>query len=65
VEVETRDGRSLSGRMVENTDTRVKLISAGPKEDIIARSDIASLRVSTVSVMPEGLEQMPDADFRN
>ncbi len=65
VEVETKDGRSLSGRMVENTDTRVRLISAGPKEDVIAKSDIASLRVSQMSVMPEGLEQMPDADFRN
>ena len=65
VEVETKDGRSLSGRMVENTDTRVKLISAGPKEDVIAKSDIASLRVSQMSVMPEGLEQMPDTDFRN
>ncbi len=63
--VDTKDGRSLSGRMVENSDTRVRLLSAGPKEEIIARSDIASLRVSTMSVMPEGLEQMPDADFRN
>jgi putative membrane-bound dehydrogenase-like protein len=65
VEVETRDGRSLSGRMIENTDTRVKLISAGPREDVIARSDIASMRTTQMSVMPEGLEQMPDADFRN
>jgi putative membrane-bound dehydrogenase-like protein len=65
VEVETKDGRSLSGRMVEDTATRVKLLSAGPKEEVIARSDIASLRVSELSVMPEGLEQMPDADFRN
>ncbi len=65
VEVETRDGRSLGGRMVENTDTRVRLLSAGPKEEVIAKSDIASMRVTEMSVMPEGLEQMPDADFRN
>ncbi|MBI5801024.1 MAG: c-type cytochrome [Verrucomicrobia bacterium] len=65
VEVETKDGRSLSGRMVENTDTRVRLLSAGPKEDVVAKSDIAKLRVSELSVMAEGLEQMPDADFRN
>jgi hypothetical protein len=32
---------------------------------VIAKSDIASRRVSELSVMPEGLEQMPDADFRN
>jgi putative heme-binding domain-containing protein len=65
VEVETRDGRSVSGRLVENTNTRVKLLSPGPKEEVIAKSDIATLRVSELSVMPEGLEQMPDADFRN
>ena len=65
VEVETKDGRSLSGRMVENTDSHVKLLSIGPKEDVIPKPDIVSLRVSQLSVMPEGLEQMPDADFRN
>src|SRR5207244_255953 len=65
VEVETKDGRSLSGRLVEDTATRVKLLSAGPKEEVLAKSDLASMRVSELSVMPEGLEQMPDADFCN
>jgi putative heme-binding domain-containing protein len=65
VEVETKDGRSLSGRMVENTDIRIKLLAAGPKEEVVAKSDIASTRISELSVMPEGLEQMPDNDFRN
>ncbi|NBV21851.1 MAG: dehydrogenase [Proteobacteria bacterium] len=65
VEITTKDDRSISGRMVENTDTRVRILSAGPKEDVVAKSDIAKLRVSELSVMPEGLEQMPDADFRN
>ena len=65
VEIETKDGRNVSGRMVEDTETRVKLLASGPKEEVIARSDIASLRVSELSVMPEGLEQMTDADFRN
>jgi len=65
VQVETNDGRSLSGRLVEESDSSIKLLSSGPKEDVIAKSDIASRRVSELSVMPEGLEQMPDADFRN
>lgn len=65
VEVETKDGRNVSGRLVEDTDTRVRLLAAGPKEEVIAKSDIASMRVSELSVMPEGLEQMPDEDFRN
>ena len=65
VEVETKDGRNLSGRIVEDTDTRVKLLSSGPKEEVVAKSDIARMRISELSVMPEGLEQMLDADFRN
>ncbi|MCI0535980.1 MAG: hypothetical protein L0Z50_12210 [Verrucomicrobiales bacterium] len=65
VEVETKDGRSVSGRLVEDTDTRVKLLSTGPKEEVVAKSEIASRRVSELSVMPEGLEQMSEADFRN
>jgi putative heme-binding domain-containing protein len=65
VQIETKDGRSLSGRLVEETDSEIKLLSAGPKEEVVAKSDIASRRVSELSVMPEGLEQMPDADFRN
>jgi putative membrane-bound dehydrogenase-like protein len=65
VMIETKDGRSVSGRLVESTDARVKLLSSGPKEEVVARSDIESLRVSELSVMPEGLEQIPDKDFRN
>jgi putative membrane-bound dehydrogenase-like protein len=65
VEVETKDGRTVNGRLVEDTNLRVKLVSAGPKEEVIAKSDIASMRVTEMSVMPEGLEQMPEADFRN
>jgi putative membrane-bound dehydrogenase-like protein len=65
VEVETKDGRNVSGRLVEDTESRIKLLSAGPKEEVIAKSDIASKRVSELSVMPEGLENMPDEDFRN
>ena len=65
VEVETKDGRSVSGRLIEDTTSRVRLLSSGPKEEVISKSDIAQLRVGELSVMPEGLEQMPDADFRN
>ena len=65
VEIETKDGRSISGRMVENSATRIRLLSAGPKEETIAKAEVASMRISELSVMPEGLEQMPDADFRN
>ncbi len=65
VEIETKDDRSLSGRLVENSAAHVKLIAAGPTEYVIARSDIASMKISERSVMPEGLEQQPDDDFRD
>ncbi len=65
VEAELKDGRTVSGRLAEENETRIRLLSAGPKEDILARSDIANLRVSPISLMPEGLEQMPEGDFRN
>lgn len=64
-EIETKDGRSLSGRVVEQSDNRVKLLSQGPKEEVIARSQIASMRTSELSLMPEGLEQIPDNDLRD
>ena len=64
-EIETKDGRVLSGRVIEKTDTHLKLLSSGPKEDVVARSEIAAMRTSEMSLMPEGLEQQPDADFRN
>ncbi|HEY2952157.1 MAG TPA: PVC-type heme-binding CxxCH protein, partial [Verrucomicrobiae bacterium] len=70
-EVELKDGRILNGRIVEDSPTRLKLVASGPTEHIIARSDIAtsdgkpSIRTSELSLMPEGLEQMPDAEFRN
>ena len=64
-EIETKDGRIVNGRVVEDTDTRVRLLAAGPKEEVIAKSEIAKMRTSELSLMPEGLEQMPDADFRN
>jgi putative membrane-bound dehydrogenase-like protein len=70
-EVELKDETVLSGRVIEETGTRLKLIASGPVEHTIAKSDIAlangkpKIRKLDLSLMPEGLEQMPDADFRN
>lgn len=65
VEVTTRDDRTIAGRMIENTEARVRLLVLGGKEEAIAKSDIQNVRVSELSVMPEGLEQISDEDFRN
>lgn len=70
-EIELKDDRVLSGRIVEESPTRIRLVAAGPTEHIISPSDIAlkdgkpKRRTLDVSLMPEGLENMSDADFRN
>jgi putative heme-binding domain-containing protein len=64
--IETKDGDTHSGRLVEDTDQYVKLLSAGPKEDVIQKKDIKERRTSHKSVMPEGFEQiLKDDEFRD
>ena len=63
--VETHDDRTFSGRVIEETETYVKLLAAGPLEQVVRKKDIASRETTPSSLMPEGLEQMPDQDFRD
>ena len=65
VEIETKDDRVVSGRLAEETPNQVRMLMAGPREEIIPRSEIASIRKLDMSVMPEGLEQLPDGDLRD
>jgi putative heme-binding domain-containing protein len=65
VVVTTKDERLVSGRLTEDTPERLTLLSAGPKEETVARADVETVNVTPQSVMPEGLEQMPEEDFRN
>ncbi|HEU0010039.1 MAG TPA: PVC-type heme-binding CxxCH protein [Verrucomicrobiae bacterium] len=70
-EVELKDGTSLTGRIVEDSPSRLKLLASGPIEHVLAKSDIAvengkpKIRTSQLSLMPEGLEVLPDKDFRD
>jgi putative heme-binding domain-containing protein len=63
--VDTRDGRTLNGRLIDETDSRITLVNVGATEIVIAKDDIESRTVSELSLMPEGLEQIPDTDFRD
>jgi putative membrane-bound dehydrogenase-like protein len=56
-EVETTDGRSLHGIVRNETSTSLSVAQANGLEEKILRSEIKSLRASTLSLMPEGLEQ--------
>ncbi|MFM1769471.1 MAG: hypothetical protein RJA22_2000 [Verrucomicrobiota bacterium] len=69
--VELKDGSVLTGRIVENSPSRLKLLASGPVEHVIPRDDIAveagqpKVTTSQFSLMPEGLEAIPDKDFRD
>ncbi|MGK0200295.1 MAG: putative heme-binding domain-containing protein, partial [Yoonia sp.] len=56
-EIETKDDRSLSGLLLNETPDSVTLQQAGDLRHIISRSDITELRASSLSLMPEGIEQ--------
>ena len=56
-QIETKDGRSLSGVVKAESSTSLTLAQGGGLEEKILRSDIAEIRASNLSLMPEGLEQ--------
>jgi putative heme-binding domain-containing protein len=55
--VQTHDGRTFTGVISTETATSVTFRQAENKTETLARTDIASLRSTGVSLMPEGLEQ--------
>jgi putative membrane-bound dehydrogenase-like protein len=62
--LETKDDRSLSGIVSAETATTLTLIQSGGGQESILRSEIASMRASGLSLMPEGLEQaIPPQDL--
>jgi putative heme-binding domain-containing protein len=63
--IETKDDQLLTGRLVEENEDQVKLLAQGAVEHAVRRKDIKKLRTENLSVMPEGLEDMPEQDFRN
>jgi len=56
-QVETKDGRSLSGIVRGETAGGLTLVQGGGVRETILRSDLKEMRASTLSLMPEGLEQ--------
>jgi len=53
--IETRDGRSLSGVVVDQDSTVVVVRAADGQDTTIRREEIQELRHSQLSLMPEGL----------
>lgn len=65
ISVSTKDGRTLAGRIVEDTPGHVKLLGAGGAAQIVSRDQIASLTNTKQSLMPMGFGNLPDAAFRD
>lgn len=55
--VETKDGQTLAGLVTENSDQRVVLKTQGGKEVVVAKEDVEAIQRSSVSLMPEKLEE--------
>src|SRR5580765_4249797 len=55
--VQAADGRIVTGLLVEDSAQRVVLKVQGGKLETIAREDVDAMKVSELSLMPEGLEK--------
>lgn len=53
--VEMKDGRSLSGLLVEQSDAALTLLDAQNQRTVLNRNDVKSVSASSTSLMPEGL----------
>jgi putative heme-binding domain-containing protein len=56
-QVETADGRELSGLILSETAASITLRQAQGLEETISRTNIKSLTASQLSLMPDGVEQ--------
>ncbi len=54
--VDTKDDRALTGLVTDETATGLTLAQANSVKDKLLRSDVKTLRPSSLSLMPEGIE---------
>jgi putative membrane-bound dehydrogenase-like protein len=65
-DVETTDGRSLTGLVVESNPKTVTLVDAKNERTVLARSKIERMTASPVSLMPEKvLDELADQEVRD
>jgi putative heme-binding domain-containing protein len=58
--VDTKDGRTLTGLLASESANSVTLKRSEGATDTVLRGDIAKMRSTGLSIMPEGLEQQLD-----
>ncbi|MGI8602179.1 MAG: PVC-type heme-binding CxxCH protein [Verrucomicrobiales bacterium] len=63
--VTTKDGRTLGGRLIEDTPSQVALLALGGRREVLARDQIAEMTNTGQSMMPLGFGALPDDQFRS
>ncbi len=63
--ITTKDGRTLAGRIVEDTPTQVTLLGIGGSREVVPTADIATKEDTGLSLMPMGFGSLPDDQFRS
>jgi putative heme-binding domain-containing protein len=60
--VVTKDGRNLTGLIVENNERRVVIRMPGDSQETVPRNNVEYTRLSKLSMMPEGVENVFSKD---
>ncbi len=61
-----RDGRVLTGLVIEEDDRTLTLIDGNRQKTVVPRDGVEEARVSEVSLMPEGLlDKLTDGQIRD
>jgi putative membrane-bound dehydrogenase-like protein len=61
----TTDGRTITGRLIEDTPTQVTLLGIAGAKNTIPREQIKELKDTGHSLMPQGFGALPDSDLRD
>ncbi|RYD33009.1 MAG: c-type cytochrome, partial [Verrucomicrobiaceae bacterium] len=61
--ITTKDGRTLAGRIIEDTPTQVTLLGIGGSREVVPVADIATKEDTGLSLMPMGFGALPDDQF--
>ncbi|MES2467373.1 MAG: PVC-type heme-binding CxxCH protein [Verrucomicrobiota bacterium] len=63
--ITTKDGRTLGGRIIEDTPTQVTLLGIGGSREVVPTAEIAKREDTGLSLMPMGFGSLPDDQFRS
>jgi putative heme-binding domain-containing protein len=61
--VTMKDGSDFAGRLDSETATSVDLLDTTGKKHTLQRSDIAEMKATALSIMPQGFDQLPAQDL--